>query len=484
MSEQRQVDDRSPDAVLGPKWHQIRGGEPFRVASALLLKGMGRGLTTDVIRDWIGRRVSEQINWAGGIRAVRQESDVDPSRPNEGAALIRSYVTLQGFINSNPRWAECVSWSERKARSKSSGAIREDHLVAANWMLAGVLLALPQSAGALLFRRSVNARVAVAATGRRKIADDIGMATVLVSYTRIAAEHGYTRQLVARTFDDLCSAGLLTKTAGGKRVTGRFLLSNVEKNRLTALDRFADTASAIVDGRNAALANLILSVDHPAWTYSDSLSHKHWLLLLADSAGVSVRDLGISIKLEREVRAELDGALLTTRTLPQLNEILEHHADDDLFGTMHRPSGEWLTPRAAKERAMEAYRASAEQEWWTAKQFNEVKSLVHTQLTQTFSGSLAIPPAPYLGRTRDERDDRSEELIQWLLRSHDAARKNWPDDEHPTERRDYLLSKLISRKYGAAFSAQIVDYVLDGWAVGRLAEELQEAREILDDDDT
>jgi len=163
-------------------------------------------------------------------------------------------------------------------------------------------------------RVEVASRSALAVVGM-SILDTPGWDSALVSRGALAVELGVGRQAATAHLRAAINAGWLRerqRRPGGSSVLALGRLRGTQEIDLGwALDQVIGSLADPESSETDATADLIRSVAHPAWRYSDDVPGEHWWLsAVALSTGVDPTELGVSSRmLGRWRRSDLATAL-------------------------------------------------------------------------------------------------------------------------------------------------------------------------------
>ncbi|WP_411731742.1 hypothetical protein [Paeniglutamicibacter sp.] len=222
-----------------------------------------------------------------------------------------------------------------------------------------------------------------------------GKDSVIVSDPWLVVRRGVDRGTARRQRQLLIDLGWLRLVAGGRagfpsRVKFTRLPGSVgglvgSESMYASIGRIASQE----DDGSDLVAALFGSAAHPAWTYSPTLGSAHWLVALADAAGVDPRGLGVAARrlpgLRREL-VELFGAA-DKRDAKMIVEVLDAHAIEvGAFGAYD--AAEEARRAAAEERkaavlAVRAEKKAAAEEKRAGKTARDAKKAASAATVET-----------------------------------------------------------------------------------------------------
>lgn len=417
-------------------------------------------------------------------------------------AAVRLYVTRSGdpeltAIASNPIvWSRLSDSARAKVAGSSSlagrAALRRE---VARRLVARVLLPVDPDAG-LTPHRVVAARHATALVGVEVLrATARGMDAVYVPESDLAVRMGVGR-LSARSALQACeSLGWVRATKRAKGSAALYKLPrlprSVENAALThwdLIERLGDPDAAAGwddedhDPETAELlaglpdpglaAEVLLSVDHPAWAHSKvtggprgALTRTHWLVLLADQAGVDPVALGVPDRAVKSARRDLERAGVGPAQGGSLVDRLDWAAAETGAAGRHREA--WAARTAEKaRRKVERARVAAEREAARARRRGSGPVQSGTPVVQAVPGEPVVAvqgDAVRSGGGPMVQTDRSNEPVQ-MPRS-EAPREvrsvRVPEGFDPARHGAALVDRLEQAGHGGGW---IVDRVVDGVA--------------------
>jgi hypothetical protein len=365
------------------------------------------------------------------------------------------------LINNGRLWGHFCKAAERKVLSSPSvtGDVRGSHLSTARKLYAGLLLPLPQGDG-LLFKRNLSVRVALANVGLTLLNDEKGWETAIYTQPRLAMITGCSPRTAWESLSVLEEIGVLGRISK-KGANGRFRMSVLNGESRDGIRGFKESIEAFVDGAPDLIGEVIRSVTHPAWSYSGTLNHGHWLTLLADVAGVSVKTFRMRPVIEKPIRATLEAEhLMPATVLPYLVEILDRITDDPEHGRDDPTTGERVTARTAHARASAIYADAAHARGEASIMHKEIKRNAHEVLAELLHENR-IPQPPHLAK-ESMAEKRQAAVQSWLASMRRVIVAGNPNESFKLVGGAALRSKLITRGYGPKFAQKAVDHIMRG----------------------
>ncbi|MGN6326325.1 hypothetical protein [Pseudolysinimonas sp.] len=453
------------DEALGDVLKHATGTPAARVL-AVLIRGLDEGIPAEAMRLWIRSRSVE-----GSVQPAHRAADRD--RHGTGAEWTHSAEDTRQMdarmrnIVEGRRWRGLLDAARVRASSSSDdGARRRDRLERTTALMAGLLLELPGERGGL--PRNAMLRAALAVVGARWLQDERGFDSVLLSHELLSLELGCSARTADRTLEALLDAGILTRSRGGQGVTGRYRIVRLrDGERRSAAGAWKEDIRALVDGDRSAIAAVILSVTHPAWAYSSQLSHRHWLMLLADVAGIDPERFGIRARMAPRLRAELTERYALTQAIvrPLLTEILDRLADDPECGA----GG--LTARARRERAEAKYKTAIAERRAEREAARDVKRQTWSVIAQLLEAH-PIPKAPSFADvdSSTKMARREAAFMAWVEVLHAEVIAGDPPEEFRSSIGAALTRKLVTSGYGETFADGTARFILRASPETTLAE--------------
>ena len=243
-------------------------------------------------------------------------------------------------VADSPLWGHLVQASERWLRQQDLASSSLPPR-AARRGLARVLAEIPKDTKTLTKSgrevsalRIVRARHAAAVICLEAIrVGHQGKDTVIVSDPWLAVQRNIDRGVAGSTRRLMADLGWLRLVAGGRPgfpARMRFAKLPAAVGRVVEDERMYGAVGQIasLDEPTDLVAAIFRSAAHPAWSYSSELGTLHWLIALADAAGVDPVSLGVTARRIPPVRKQL-AALLgapAERDAISLMEALDDHA--------------------------------------------------------------------------------------------------------------------------------------------------------------
>lgn len=451
------------DPILGPVLAYSSGSAESRVL-ALLTKGLDRAapLSPEAIRLWIRSRCVDGYMFGSATDAIGGRHGTHEPRGHSRSRRSRDIAYEMRSLAKSEGWGQLVASARERVISSSGDGrdVRGASLDIALRTVAGVLMELPSTGNAVQVRTNVGARAALALIGMVALKDNRGWDSVIMSFARGAAELGVDWRAVASWTKLLEERGVVTRPRAQAFVASRFRVKKLSGKRLKRARQWEGAAAALVDEVAEPIAMVLRSVTHPAWTYSDKIGLMHWALLLATTAGVPPEAFGIRPKVQRRLRTELTSEyeLGPAVVVPYLGEILDRLADDIAYGTTDKNTGERITARVAKERAMAAYAEQAAVNKAAAEAATEMKKEGYATVAKLLV-QYPIPKHPFEGKT-STRDKRQKESLAWGEALHTLVMNGNPSAEWRQMVARPLTGSLVKARYPKAFAEALVGYIL------------------------
>lgn len=449
------------DHLLGPVLARDHG-PAGAVLLSVLVKGLANGVAPEDIRLWIKSRATEGSRRVGVHTAMSQHGfDEQPAEPSDGAAVTRSSPPLVELVNNGPLWSHFCKAAERKVLSSPSvtGDVRGSHLSTARKLYAGLLLPLPHGDG-LLYKRNLNARVALANVGLTMLNDNKGWDTAIYTQPRLAMMTGGSPRTAWESLSVLDRIGVLGRISK-KGANGRFRMSALNGESRDGIRGFKESIEALVDGVPDLISEVVRSVTHPAWSYSATLNHGHWLTLLADVADVSVQTFRMRPVIEKPIRATLEAEhLMPATVIPYLVEILDRIADDPAHGRVDPTTGDRVTARAAHANALANYEDAACARGEASIKYKKNKRNAHVVLADLLA-ERRIPKPPHLG-SPNTAEARTDQVSAWRSSMREVIVIERPNSDFKSVGGTALRGILQRRGYGPVFADKTVRYIMHG----------------------
>ncbi|MFF7292029.1 hypothetical protein ACFY9N_05780 [Microbacterium sp. NPDC008134] len=313
-----------------------------------------------------------------------------------------------------------------------------------------------------LLKRNVGERAVLMTLGLKMLDADEVWDSVLVTQPWLAMELGVDVQTVARLLKSLTDRGILTHPRGGPFRAGRYRVKALTKKRIKIVREWDGVARGLIGEEAGPIARVLTSVTHPTWTYSDKLGLTHWAMLLADTAEVDPMKFGIrprmATKLRRELKAEYE--LVPGVVVPYLERVLERLADDIDYGTTDKKTGERITARVAKARAMVAYEVQKAANKAAAEEATRRRKGGHATLNALLE-LHPIPRTPFDRRlSKKSGDVREQDSLAWVNAVHGLIISETPNDKARKIVGELLTKRLVKHGYPLGFAEGVVSYIM------------------------
>lgn len=456
------------DSILGPVLAYSSGSAESR-ALALLTKGLDREepLSPEAIRLWVLSRCVDGYMLGSASDAIGGRHGTYEHRGHSRSRRSRDIAYEMRSLAKSEGWGQLVASARKRVNSSSGDGrdVRGASLDIARRIVAGVLMELPGGHGPgqkVLLSRNVGARAALMVIGLMILEDGKGWDSVLLSQQKLGAELGMHWQTARGHLDLLVERNVLTSPRSRKFVASRYRVKKPYGQRREFAQQWGGVARDLVDGTAGRVEMVLRSVTHPAWTYSDKLRLKHWALLLADAAEVDPTAFGISQKEARTIRRELKSEyeVVPGVLVPYLNEILDRLADDTTYGTTDKKTGERITARVAKERAMAAYAEQAAVNKATAEAATELKKEGYATLDALLEAH-PVPKTPFSsGLSQANKKRREQDSLAWVSAVHRLILSEAPNETARKIVGGLLIKRLVKKRYPSGFAEGIVSYVM------------------------
>ncbi|MDQ4214059.1 hypothetical protein [Microbacterium capsulatum] len=437
-------------------------GSAERRVLALLTKGIDREvpLPSEAIRLWILSRCVDGYMFGSVSDAIGGRHDPNEHQGHSRSRRSRDIAYEMRSLANSEGWGQLVASARERVISSSGDGrdVRADSVDLARRILAGVLMELPGDP--VQVRTNVGARAAFALIGMAMLDDERGWDSVIMSFARVGAELGVERRAASSWVKVLEDRGLVTRPRAQAFVASRFRVRKPSGKRLKRAQEWDGIAVAFGDDAVEPVALVLRSVTHPAWTYSDKLGLMHWALLLATTANVDPAVFGIKPKVQKRLHAELKSEyeMVPGVVVPYLGEILDRLADDFAYGTKDKATGERITARVAKERAMTAYAEQAAMNKAAAEAATEMKKEGYATVTKLLE-QFPIPRTPFEGKI-STRDGRQRESLAWGEALHRLILDGSPSAEWRQMVARPLTGRLVKARYPRPFAEAVVSYIM------------------------
>ncbi|MEX1078520.1 MAG: hypothetical protein WED09_05380 [Homoserinimonas sp.] len=374
----------------------------------------------------------------------------------------------------------------------------------AKTLLAGLLLS-PENEDARSFTEKLAVRVTLASFGVMLLEDHRTMAyffpdapaanrkgwdTAGFTQPQLVVMTGWSLRTAFKYLHILVEDQTLTRLSAPGDY-GRFRMRKAGAKQLAQTRRFHHVAESIADDTPDPLADVMRSISHPAWAYTGALSHKHWLVLLADLAGVPASRYGMRPEVEETVRGEVEhlGLMESAQDLCIFDK-LDSIAAAPQSGIGDNESGDNDSALDVAERAYSLWRIGAEEEQRrrsaqkTSSEVNRAEELDRRKVERA-----ARKTEPVKAKRRSDRDEvveqtatlapaadpehemlqvlskrpvpKSAELLDWLARMRNMVITHM-DDRLVNSSRPILHFAIDQVGYGAATTDALVEHILDG----------------------
>jgi hypothetical protein len=430
------------DALLRPIVRRTAGSPEVKLKAALRFSMASDLNLWDVRQCLRSAAKSASIRDRVDSTGLPQGSNVGAEYSDSGATVIGVRPSLWSLVNDERSWNKLVR--EVKLRIKGSPSREEMRGAMVEQLFARVLLPWPEGVAPLL-AKNVHGRAAFAAIAMQLITDaearisasdgesvraqvavflehsddqreeaesalarakrDVVWDTAIVTANGLATKLGWTPKTAGSHLELLRELRFIRKT--NETGAGRYRLTPLKEFEIVAVhERYGSSIDAYLAGRPSALANLLMSVTHPAFTFGDALDHKHWLCLVAGVAHISVSQFNMNRRVELNAIKTLKGMELAPEItgFPLFNETL-----DRIAGT-RGADGFTSWEREAAGIAEGAERAAASVERITKNR--DVKKRSYTAIDKLFE-QFPIPDRPNIGR-RSDKERKLKQFQKWM----------------------------------------------------------------------
>jgi hypothetical protein len=344
--------------------------------------------------------VNDDLSWNKLVREVKRRIERSPSREEMRSAMVR-----QLFARVLLPWPEgAAPLLAKSVHGHAAFAVIAMQLItdAEERIKASVSETVRAHAAVIMALNDDEREAAEAALARAK--RDVVWDTTIVTANGLATKLGWTPKTAESHLTLLRELRFIRKT--NETGPGRYRLTELEEFEIDAVDdAYGSSIEAYLAGRPTALANLLTSVAHSAFTYGADLNHKHWLHLVAGAAQIPVSQFKMNRRIELLVKKTLDELELAPAIarFPLFNETLDRIAG--IRGTDGFTSWE----RHAAGVAAGAERAAASIERITKNR--DVKKRSYSAIDKLLE-KYPIPDRPNIGR-RSEKEEKLKRFRQW-----------------------------------------------------------------------
>lgn len=470
MTVQFEDDPSLYDRLLKPVLKTARRSGEARVL-ALLTKGIANELDLHGVRLWIklhGKRYT--FRRATDTSRSQHASDADGA-PGESDLDEQSTYTLSDLVQRNEVWQRLCRAAEEKVLRSTSLSVRDSHLVTSTKLFAALLLPLPLpsiTGKPHSVTANINLRMALAGIAMKLLADtDNGRDTAVLTQPALAVQMGWSGKTAGRHLEELERLRLITKPSGGKSagdrghsgkgVLGRFRLSELSAQRAESVSRFGKSIEAFVDGTPDRVADLLRTIGHCVWGYSDVFGYGHLAVLIAAAAGVPVDVFNMRKGILDELTDALDREFRDPAyTALHLAEILDRLAADPAYGVTDKTTGERLSPREAADRAMTNYQAEAMVHRVDAEAARTVKGRLTLLLDK-----YKLPARPIgFGARRSTIEKLQETMWDWAADMHREILEEPTTDEFLDRAPRFLEARVRGVGLGENYARNVVRFIL------------------------
>lgn len=380
------------DPILGPTSASHSGSAPQATVLAILAKGHRHKIPAKLVRTWIKSRLVKRPEvvaiatsnaWNGLVRISREwlRSQDERSSSSSAAAVARRGLA---------RVLSEIRKSDRESATAVSGTLQ----IAARHAMAVMTLAGIEAAWK-------------------------GKDCFNSTHPWLAVQRGTTKLSARHHFKLLTELGWVRVVSGGRPGMPAWVKLPRLPAKVGALvegeERYAQIgAISVQEEPEDLLAAVFRSAAHPAWTYSPDLKPAHWLVLLADAAGVDPTSLGVASARVAKIRKGLFVLLgePDERTAEGLALALDDHAvESGAFVRFTAAEEARRIAAAERKEAAEAIRAekkaAAEAKAAEAKAQKVERKVVTVEdrksATNTPTGA-PVDPRPFAELTAEEKE--------------------------------------------------------------------------------
>lgn len=392
-------DNADLDRLLGPLARRVEfDGMPGLLAVMTLC--IREQVSELDARRWLRTRIARTT--LARLKGEPLPHDLDEPTDSLGVSATdtQGVPSLSDLASGSRLWSE--SWEKAelfvgRSPSKTGGAIEEEAMRrdVVRKLYGPLLMPLPDltpDGKKLGYALDSKLRVTAAIIALKMLTDTPLRDTAIITHPYLLTEAGWSRTTARKQLDTLAALNLVRAP---KRRTGRwtprdsrYTIRQLDIDRRDELRHYAESIESFVQGSPDTLAKVILSASHPAWAYSSRLNHGHWLLLLAQVAGIDPA----RFKMRAPMRAELRGTLKAEHLIPEtvdryLTGILDRIADNPDYG---RATQAGITRTSAELKADERDRQAALSSAWHTKPNKQEKPSISAEEQKAWS----IAPAP------------------------------------------------------------------------------------------
>lgn len=401
--------------------------------------------------------VKDDRHWKRLVREVEDDVDSSPSPEASRAAMVDAlYVRL---LKPLPR----------PESGKVQGNVTRDANVRAAWVYA-MLKMIENADEQITARRALGIEAETAGILARnkdeqKAADQLARSakftlaarTVYVTGPRLAAEMGWTIPTANANLKYLTDIGYLQKAnETGNKLFRLTELTTGERTFLEELNKRTNYVELHRSGTPSGLGNIVCAVTHPTFTYG--LSHRHWLLSIADFTHTAAVEFGFAAngRLERQTRSELRernlGWELASAHFPR-------RLDEE---AMDAESGE-PGPRVLKDAAVRKYLEAAQSKRNPETSYGGKKTRAFEIIDRMLQRDR-IPRPPLTGklpkdpeRLRAKIERGKRDIRRWQISVQRQTPNNHDFRRVANER---LQTQMRKAGYGPTYSRNAVQEIL------------------------
>ena len=393
------LDNADLDRLLGPLARRVEfDGVPGLLAVMTLC--IREQVSELDARRWLRTRIARTTP----TRLNDEPSPHDLNEPTDSLGVsatdTKGVLSLGDLASGSQLWSE--SWEKAelfvgRSPSKTGGANEEEAMRrdVVRKLYGLLLMPLPDLAPEgkkLGYALDSKLRVTATIIALKILTDTPLRNTAIITHPFLLTEAGWSRTTARKQLDTLAALNLIKAP---KRGTGRwtprdsrYIIRQLDIDRRDELRHYTESIESVAQGAPDTLAKVILSATHPAWAYSTRLNHGHWLLLLAQVAGIDPA----RFKMRAAMRAELRGTLKAEHLIPEtvdryLKGILDRIADNPDYG---RATQAGIIRTSAELKADERDRQAALSSAWHTKPNRQEKPSIIAEEQKAWS----IAPAP------------------------------------------------------------------------------------------
>lgn len=425
------------DPILGPTAKAHLGSAPQALIFALLGKSHRHKIPAQMVRVWI-------------------KSRLNASRPDAIPLLKASSWKL--ITEGSDRW-----WTTVQSVGSSALAPR-----AARRGLARVLSKM-EDTKKVSGHKQVQIRHTAAVISLEAVrVGHAGKETTITTDPWLGVQRGIERSTARSHRNLLFETGWLKLVAGGRAgypARVRFARLPAAVSAVVDGEAMYATVGQIAsqdDDQGDLLAALYGSAAHPAWTYSPAHTSAHWLVAVADVAGVDPVELGVNTKRVFRIRKEVVALLGEHKDAKTVNELLDDHAIS--VGAFQAfEAAEEARRIAAAERKAEVEAVRAEKQ--AAAQAKTERTVAERD-AKTVEAKQARHPVDVPVETVEQQGDRLAKMLIMekvgaLPEQTGGKVRPWLDAAEP------LLKKCTAPQRMAIANALYSQLVGTGWEPGK-----------------